>query len=358
MYIVLMAGGIGTRFWPRSRANMPKQLLNIFGNKSMLRMTYERIKKLTSDDKIIIITSMELSQQVKEHIPELPEANIIAEPFGRNTAPCIGLASAIINKRANKNEVMVVLPADHLIENDEDFRDTVGIAADYVRENNCLMTIGIAPAYPETGYGYIQQAEKIQTIHNKNIFKVKTFAEKPNLETAQRFIASGDFFWNSGMFIWNVGTIMHSFDEYQHDLMHGISEIEKYLDTPRMNEAIYDLYSKIKSISIDYGIMEYAKDVHVIQADFKWNDIGSWEAVFNIAQKDQNKNAVTAKDYISINSKNNYLFSEKKMVAAIGIKDIVLVDTDDAILICKKDQSQMVKELVEEIKKTDLKNYL
>ncbi len=358
MYIVLMAGGIGTRFWPRSRSSRPKQMLNILGGDSMLRMTYNRINGLTEDAKILVITNAELTDMVREDLPELPAQNIIAEPFGRNTAPCIGLAASIIQKRSGKEEVMVVLPADHLIEDEENFRETIRIAADYARQHQCLITMGITPTYPETGYGYIQKDKIISDDLGKTIFKVKTFAEKPNIDTAKRFIKSGDFLWNSGMFIWTTTSIMKNFDEHQPDLTDGLHLIRKAVDTPQMDEIIFDVYSKIKSISIDYGILEAASNVCVIEADFKWNDIGSWEAVYNISEKDKNGNAVIAEEYLLLGSKNNYFYSSKKLITAIDVENLVVVETDDAILICRKDRSQRVKDLVDTLRRREQHKYL
>ena len=359
MYIVLMAGGIGTRFWPRSRISKPKQMLNILGNHSMLRMTYNRIKGLTEDEKILVITNAELTDMVREDLPELPRQNIIAEPFGRNTAPCIGLAASIIQKRSRlKNEVMVVLPADHLIEEEDKFRETLQVAAQYALEDKCLITMGITPAYPETGYGYIQKDKVISTELDKKIYKVKTFAEKPNKDIARRFIQSGDFLWNSGMFIWTTDSIMASFDEHQPDLMDGLYLIREAVDKPTMDEVIFDVYSKIKSLSIDYGILEVASNVCVIEADFKWNDIGSWEAVYNISDKDKNGNAVLAPDHLFLDAKNNYFFSSKKLITAIDVENLVVVETDDAILICRKDRSQRVKDLVDILRRKERYKYL
>jgi mannose-1-phosphate guanylyltransferase len=358
MYIVLMAGGIGTRFWPRSRASLPKQMLNIFGERSMLQMTYDRIKELTSTDKILVITSSELKDSVSKQLPEIPEKNIIAEPFGRNTAPCIGLAGAIIQSREKNDEIMIVLPSDHLIKDVEKFKNTLITAAKFVPEGECLITIGIKPEYPETGYGYIQKYSEIASTFNRSIYKVKTFAEKPNLETAKRFLESGDFLWNSGMFIWSVKSIMDEFDEHQPELAEGLNFLKEKVDTPQMDEAVYDVYSKTKSISIDYGIMEAAKNVCVIEADFAWNDVGSWEAVYNISEKDSKGNAVQAPEKILLNAKNNYIFSSKKLVAAVDIEDLVIVETDDALLICRKDESQKVKDVVDNLRRKKFDKYL
>lgn len=357
MYIVIMAGGVGTRFWPRSRASFPKQMLELFGKRSMLQQTYDRIACLTSNDKILVITNSELKLLIHEQLPELPEKNIISEPFGRNTAPCIGLACAIIQHREKEDQVMVVLPADHLIREDAKFRECLISAVNYAPAEGCLITVGIKPSYPETGYGYIQKDNEITSAYGRPVFKVKTFAEKPDLDTATNFLKSGDFLWNSGMFIWTVKTILNELDDHQPEIADGVQKIRKHVDSKRMDEVIYDVYSKIKSVSIDYGVMELAQKVCVIEADFEWNDLGSWEAVYKISAKDGHHNSVQAPQQIMLNSKNNYIYSSK-MVAAIDVEGLVIVETDDALLICRKDQSQRVKDLVDQIRRKGWADYL
>ena len=358
MYVVIMAGGSGTRFWPRSRATLPKQMLNLFGERTMLQLTYDRIVSLVSIDKILIITNKEIKDGVIEQLPDIPEENIIAEPFGRNTAPCIALAAAIIKKRVGENETMVVLPADHLIQEIDKFKQCILAASEYAPEEGCLITVGIKPSYPETGYGYIQKDRKISERIDRPIFKVKTFAEKPDAEIAGRFIKSGDFLWNSGMFIWTVEAITKAMEDYQPELAEDFHSIINKLDCPEMDEAVRTVYSKIKPVSIDYGVMEVATKVCVIEADFNWNDVGSWEAVYNLSDKDFDNNAIEAPQKVLLESKNNYIFSSKKIVAAVGVEGLVIVDTDDALLICKKEESQKVKDIVDTLRRNGLDNYL
>ncbi len=358
MHVVLMAGGVGTRFWPRSRKNYPKQLLNLVGDKSMIRLTYERVRPLTEDKKILVITNQDLKQAIHEHLPEIPKENIIAEPFGKNTAPCIGLAAAIIRKYASLDEPMVVLPADHLIKEEHIFMEIIKAGVDHAQTNNSLVTLGITPTYPETGYGYIQRGEPVAKIGNRTIYKVKTFAEKPNLETARRFLESGDFLWNSGMFIWKTGTILKEFENHQPEMALGFEEIYKAVGTSHFYETLTDVYMRIKSISIDYAIMEVASSVYIIEADFTWNDIGSWEAAYSISPKDKFENAVTAEKSIVIDSKNNLIYAPNKLVALVDVENLAIVETDDAILICRKDSSQRVKEIVDQLKQKKLHDYL
>lgn len=360
MYIVLMAGGAGTRFWPRSREDKPKQLLKLFGERSMLQQTYDRIKGLTENEKILVITAESLQAEVIKQLPDLPVQNIIAEPFGRNTAPCVALAATVINKREQgKTAVMSVLPADHLVNDENAFRNTLKTAAKYAIESQTLITLGIKPSYPETGYGYIQRTDNLVEVDKHKIYAVKTFAEKPNLETADRFLKSGDFYWNAGIFIWTTKTILNAFERQMPDLYDELPGIAEKVDSDDMSAAILKVYSTIKGISIDYGIMESAEHVSVIEADFDWNDVGSWEAVYNLSEKDKNDNALSASPAITIDANNNFFYSEnKKLFAAIDVQNIVLVETKDAILICKKDDSQRVKEVVDKIRLREMDKYI
>jgi mannose-1-phosphate guanylyltransferase len=358
MYAVLMAGGMGTRFWPMSRKACPKQLLSFAGKRTMLQQTYDRIKPLTPADKILIITNAELKKEIEKQLPDIPTENIIGEPEGRNTAPCIGLAATVIESKSSENESMVILPADHLVTNVSDFRNTLKSGIAYACDHDALITLGMQPNYPETGYGYIQVDKKILSIKGKDIFNVKTFAEKPNLETAERFIKSGDFLWNSGIFIWTVKAIMKELEEHLPDLFEDLMLIRNRIGKPGFKKMLTEVYKRTKPISIDYGIMEAAGNVYVIKSDFGWNDLGSWEAVFNISEKDLNSNVSQAKKSILIDARSNFFYSPKKLIAAVDVQDMILVEMDDAILICKKERSQDVKDIVDYLKRKKMNSYL
>ncbi len=358
MYAVLMAGGMGTRFWPMSRKAFPKQLLSFTGKKTMLQQTYDRVKSLTEDAKIIVITNKDLCREVEKQLPAIPKENIIGEPEGKNTAPCIGLAASLIKNRSDKNEIMVVLPADHLVSNLTDFRKTLRVGIEYARDHDALVTLGILPTFPETGYGYIQVDKKIYSAKGKDLFNVRTFAEKPNLETAERFIKSGDFLWNSGMFIWSVRTLLREFEEHLPELYEDLTLINNHVGRPGFNKILAKVYARTKSISIDYGIMEAAQNVVVIKSTFDWNDLGSWEAVYNISQQDKEANVCISKKNILIDAKNNFFHAPKKIIAAIDVEDLIVVDMDDAILICKKNRSQDVKHIVDYLNRKKMNSYL
>jgi mannose-1-phosphate guanylyltransferase len=355
-----MAGGAGTRFWPRSRRDKPKQLLKIVSQKTMLQDTFERTKKLTPPEKVLIVTGESLKKEIQSQLPEIPEENIILEPFGRNTAPCIALAATIINKRENnKPATMVVLPADHLIKDVSAFQKSILAATKLAQKEETLITIGIKPTYPEKGYGYIQRNAKETVLDGQKIYKVKTFAEKPNIETARRFLDSGDFYWNAGIFIWTTQTIIKEFESQFTELYELLPNLENKIDTKGMEEEILKVYSATKSISIDYAIMENAENVSVIESEFDWSDVGSWEAVYNLSDKNKNGSVVFSDNAVELNSSNNFFLSEnKKLIAAIDVEDLILVETDDAILICKKNSSQKVKDIVDKLRLKEMERYL
>lgn len=345
LYAVIMAGGVGSRFWPRSKQKKPKQLIKIHGNNSMIQDTVERLEGLIEPEKIYVITNKIQKPRVKKQLPEIPVENIIDEPFGKNTAPCIGLASAIIQKKS-PDAVIITLPADHLIQNKDEFQDTIIKAAEFANDSDGLVTIGIKPTRPETGYGYIQFDES----EDKNgVYKVLTFAEKPNLATANRFIKSGDFLWNSGMFIWKVQSILDEIKIYMHDLYDGVREIQQAVDTPDFNKVLTRVYGQLKSISIDYGIMEKSRNVYLVPGTFDWNDVGSWEAVYQISEKDEYENAKFGEIYSDKTTKS-FIHAPHKFTAVIGLDNIIVIDTKDSLLVCHRDNAQDVKQVVDFLK--------
>jgi len=280
-----------------------------------------------------------------EQLPKIPEENIIAEPFGKNTAAAIGLASVLVNK-LDEDAVMLTFPADHLIADVEDFQETLKNAAKFAYQSKGLGTIGITPTHPETGYGYIQFDENSI---DEGIYKVINFAEKPNIRTAKRFLKTGDFLWNSGMFIWHVSAILREIENYLPDLYKGIKTIEKSIGTEKFPLVLKKVYGQLKSISIDYGVMEKSKDVFLTKGDFGWNDVGSWEAVYQLSEKDANENALIG-DVYSMESQDNYVFSPQKFTAVIGASNMIIINTKDALLVCNRKNSQDVKSIVEYLK--------
>ncbi|MFQ5769066.1 MAG: mannose-1-phosphate guanylyltransferase [bacterium] len=353
---VIMAGGVGTRFWPKSREKHPKQLLKILGDKTMIQNTVERLTPLISNDKLFIVSTEGQREEIKKQLPYLPPENLIIEPKGKNTAPCIGLAALFV-ERIDPEGVMVVVPADHLISDNKLFINTLKVGGKIAAAKEYLVTLGIKPSYPATGYGYIQYNEKLEVIDDITLLKVKTFAEKPNFDTAQRFLDSGDFLWNSGIFIWKVKTILKEIEEHLPHLYDGLLEIKKALGTTKQHEIIKRVYCQIKSISIDYGVMEHAQDVLVLKGEFGWNDLGSWDEVYNLLNKDKNKNILVGQHIIK-DSRGCYVDAPNKCVAVMGLNNLIVVDTGDAILICPRERAQDVKDLVEIAKRKKMHQVL
>ncbi len=344
LYAVIMAGGVGARFWPRSREKKPKQLIKIFGENTLIKDTVLRLEGLVENKNIFVITNKIQKLRIKEQLPEIPENNIIDEPFGKNTAACIGLASILI-KNINPDAITIVLPADHYIRDKVKFQETILHAAEHANNSKGLVTIGITPTRPETGYGYIQFEDMVA----ENIFKVQTFAEKPNLATAVRFLKSGDFLWNSGMFIWKVDTILNEIKEYMPELSSGLEEIQESIGSVDFNKTLTSIYGQLRSISIDYGIMEKSKNVVVTKGEFDWSDVGSWETVYELMNKDENGNANVGEIYYS-NSYNSYVFSPNKFTAMIGVENLIVINTSDSLLICRRENAQDVKQVVDYLK--------
>ncbi|MFC1555131.1 mannose-1-phosphate guanylyltransferase, partial [candidate division KSB1 bacterium] len=361
-YALIMAGGVGKRFWPMSKRSKPKQFLNLFGEKSMIRMTYDRLKSFVDKKNIFVITNEDQIDLTYKHLPDLPKTNIIGEPFGKDTAPCIALG-ALMAASKDPDAVMVVLPADHLITNTKEFHSVLKLGADLASTDESLITIGISPTRPETGYGYIQfdseNADKYipETFHNKGILRVKTFAEKPNLATAKRFIESGDFLWNSGIFIWKAKTILKEIEESLPELYDSMYELQPHFNRDTFNEALLSVYRQISSISIDYGVMEKAKNVFLLRGDFGWSDVGSWAEFYKLNEKDEDGNFVSG-NCVSHDSSNNLIISDKHLVAAIGVKDMVIVNSDDIFLVCPQDSTQDIKNIVDMLRRKKMDDFL
>jgi mannose-1-phosphate guanylyltransferase len=354
-----MAGGVGTRFWPRSREKSPKQLLEIVEKGTMIQNTVKRLEPIVDRRDMFVVTNRVQKSQLMKQLPHLPEENIIVEPVGRNTAPCIGLAALHV-RRIDPSAVMVVLPADHVIQDTAEFRRVLSLAEETAQESGSLLTIGIQPTHPETGYGYIQLFNE-EGAHNpyfsRGVFKVKTFAEKPNVQTAERFLASGDFLWNSGMFVWRVDVILKEIELCLPELYSELMKLDGTIGTPAYQATLELVYGMIRSISIDYGVMEKAERVYVIPGQFGWSDIGSWDEVYRISGKDDNGNSVTGK-FIQRETTNSLVFSPNKLVATVGVSDIIIINTDDALLICKRGRSQDVKEISDHLKRKQMNEFL
>ena len=357
MLVLIMAGGAGTRFWPKSRERRPKQLLPIIGERTMLQNTVQRLLPMVPAENIFVISNQVQYDGIVQQLPMLPKENIIIEPRPKNTAACIGLGTVLLQQRA-ADEVMVVLPADHLIDDDHIFRETLLNAGKIAAEQKVLITIGIQPTYPATGYGYIQYSHESVAAGPATAYRVKTFAEKPNLETAKSFLDSGDFLWNSGIFVWRLSVIMTQLEEHLPHHYDGLREIARALGTPEQSGTIDRVYQQIKSISIDYGVMEKAKNVVVLRGQFRWNDLGSWDEVYKLLPKDQEYNATNGHQHVLLDSNGCLIDVPGKTVAAVGLRDLMIVETEDALLLCPRSRAQEVKDLVELIKRRKLQHLL
>ena len=353
---VIMAGGRGERFWPRSRKDRPKQFLSLTDDgKTMIQHTVDRLLPMVNMEDIFIVTNQNYVGLCKEQLPDIPEENILAEPAARNTAPCVGLAAAIISKKY-EDAIMMVLPSDHLIKFNDIFIDTLNTASAVAERGENLVTIGITPTYPETGYGYIYFG-KADEAERANVYKVKRFVEKPNLETAKEYLASGKYLWNSGMFVWKVSTILNNFKELLPDIYDGLLKIKDAFGTADFDEILRKEFCAFKSESVDYGIMERAQNIYTIPGSFGWDDVGSWLSLERINTTNEFGNVVSG-NVITIDSKNSIIAGGDKLIAAVGLEDLIIVDTDDAILICSKENTQDVKKVIENLKICNKNQYL
>ncbi|MGN0637342.1 MAG: mannose-1-phosphate guanylyltransferase [Huintestinicola sp.] len=344
---VIMAGGRGERFWPRSRNSFPKQFLSLTSDgETMIQKTVGRLESLVSLEDTFIVTNANYADLVREQLPEIPEENILLEPAARNTAPCIGLAASVIRKRYG-DAVMLVLPSDHLIKFNQMFIDTLRSAIGAAEEGCNLVTIGITPTYPETGYGYIQFSAD-ETAY-PGIYGVQRFVEKPNIELAKEYCNSGEYLWNSGMFVWKASSIDKKLRKHLPDMAEGLDRIYDSVQTDAFESTVSSVFPKFRSESIDFGVMEKASDVFTIPGNFGWDDVGSWLALERINKTNEFGNMVQG-DVISVNTKNTIVCGNKKLIATVGIEDLIVVDTDDALLICSKDSTQDVKKVIENLK--------
>jgi mannose-1-phosphate guanylyltransferase len=358
MHAVIMAGGRGTRFWPRSRERKPKHLLDIVGTRTMIQETVDRIKPLVTSKNILIVTGKKHARELIKQLPEVPTKNIIIEPEGKNTASCIGLAALHIQKITG-DDVMIVLPSDHTISDPRKYLEVIAAAAQFATKENALVTIGIKPSGPNTGFGYLERSDSAVRISSKEIFSVKSIHEKPDLQKAVTFLQSGNFYWNSGMFIWKASIILKEIERWLPDLNKGLMKIKDVLGSSRERATIRSVYKKLASISIDYGVMEKADNVFMLKGNFGWSDVGSWDTLWEISDKDNNGNAlIGGGQIISEGAAGSLIYSPQKMVALVGVKDLIIVETKDALLVCPRGQSQQVKKVVDNLEQKKLKKYL
>ncbi len=349
---VIMAGGRGERFWPKSRNATPKQFLSLTKDgETMIQKTVKRLLPIVEAEDIYIVTNAAYTDLVHDQLPDIPKENILAEPCARNTAPCIAFAAAVINRKY-EDAVMLVLPSDHLIGYEEIYINTLKKAIKAAEKGKRLVTIGITPEYPETGYGYINFGEE-----KGDVYAVERFVEKPDLATAKEYLASGRYLWNSGMFVWKISSIMLNLKALMPDIYEGAVRIGEAFGTPQFTDVLVKEFTAFRSESVDFGIMEKAKHIYTIPGSFGWDDVGSWLAVERINETDDDKNYIDG-DVITIDSKRTTICGGKRLIAAVGTRDIIIVDTDDVILVCSKNNTQDVKKVIAQLKEQERTEFI
>ncbi len=358
LHAVIMAGGSGTRFWPASRASKPKQLLRIGAPRTMLQTTLDRLQSLVSNEHVLVLTNQQLVDAVREQLPGLPQEHIIGEPMKRDTAPCIGVAASLVCA-ADPEGTMVVMPSDHVIEPRSEFHRAIRAGAALVdREPDRIVTFGIRPSYPAESFGYIQRGSAISLEPGVAAFEVERFREKPDRATAEEYLAAGSFYWNSGIFLWKAKTILKAIREYEPEMYGHLEQIAKGIGTSRFQENFAVHFEKIKGKSIDFAVMERYKNVAVIEAPFSWDDVGSWQAIARLTERDAAGNAVQG-PYLPIDSKNMIIHCEEDhLIVTIGLDEMIVVHTTDATLVAPKSEEERVREVVQQLKELGHHRYL
>ena len=344
---LIMAGGGGTRLWPLSRQSRPKQAIALVGERTMFEHAVDRIASVFQPEEIFVVTGADQVEQLMRQAPELPAGNFLIEPMGRGTAPAIGLGAVHLRRR-NPEAVMAVLTADHFIRDVEQFRGTL-VAAGQVAEKGHLVTLGITPSFPSTAYGYIKQGEQLDELDGLKVFRAERFTEKPGAETAYRMVESGLYSWNSGMFMWRVDRIMEEFERQMPDLYVQLAQVEAVLNTAAYDATLKRVWPEVTPQTIDYGVMEGAEDVAVIPVDIGWSDVGNWSSMRDILAADEDGNVVVG-EHIGLDTRDAVIFGGQRLIATIGLTDVIIVDTDDAVLVCTREREQDVRELVQRLK--------
>jgi len=355
VYAFIMAGGVGSRLWPRSRARTPKQFIDLTSSRTMLQDSYARLLPTIPAENILVGVGVQYAPTVREQLPDIPPQNIVIEPSGRGTAPAIGLGALHIAQR-DPDAVMVVVTADHHIGDAERFRRALMAAVQTATEGH-LVTLGITPTFPSTGYGYIRRGELLRRLDEFEVYRALRFTEKPNATMAQAFLDSGLYCWNSGMFIWKVSAIQREFERQMPTLHAQLREIAQALGTPDERTVLERVWAGVEKQTIDYGIMEHARNVAVMSVCIDWNDIGSWRTLMELLERDADGNVVEG-THIGIDTRNTLIYCPKKLIATIGIENLIIVETDDALLICAQDRCQDVREIVRQLQAQDRQDLL
>lgn len=359
LHAMVMAGGGGTRLWPRSRRKLPKQFLNLVGERTLLQMALDRIEALAvPPERSWVLTAENYRRQTVEQLPQLPVGHLVGEPCGRDTAPCIALAAALI-EREDPDAVMIVTPADHVIEPVQEFRRAAQVAAAMAEEySQALITFGIAPTYPATGYGYIHRGEQVATRQGIGVYRVGRFEEKPPLEKAEKFFASGEYYWNSGIFVWKVSTILQALRTHKPAMFESVNRIADAWESQDRLEVLAQEYAAIEKISIDYAVMQEHPDILVVQTPYRWDDVGSWLAVERMQPQDAGGNTVLG-THCGLKTENCVILGDKgKLITTIGVRDLLIIQDGDCLLVAHRDDEGTVKPLLDELRKRGLEEFL
>ena len=350
-FCIIMAGGTGSRFWPLSRLNKPKQFLDILGTgRTFLQQTFDRFSKVIPTENFMVVTNIKYTSLVAEQLPMLKKHQVLAEPLRRNTAPCIAYATYKIRQK-HPDATFIVAPSDHVILKEEEFLHQINNGLRFVKENDALITLGIKPSRPETGYGYIQVHKPVVFNNLDNLFKVKIFAEKPDLQMAKVFIESGEFFWNSGIFIWSMKSITHAFNTHLQNVSSLFESGMKLYNTPDEVHFINKIYSECQSISVDYGIMEKAQNVFVLTADFGWSDLGNWSTLYENRERDMDGNVISGDNILIYDTKNCIVnISDEKVAVLQGLDGYIIAESNDTLMICRKEDEQQIKRFVTDVR--------
>ena len=348
-YIVIMAGGRGERFWPESRLKRPKHLLPIVGDKAMLRQTLDRLGDIVPAANTFIITNVEQEEAIREMCQDLPEENVVSEPIGRDTAPAVGLAAVLV-KQKNPDATFAILPADHVIHDEKSLQECMNNGFQIAEKTSSLVTIGIDPTHPATGYGYIHRGEVLEGFGGKGAYRVQRFVEKPDLQTATQYLESKEYFWNAGMFVWTVDSILEELEKYNPELYGGLEQIgDRLASGEGLQSVLKEVYPELEKISIDFSVMEKSERVVTLKSTFDWDDVGEWPAIERHSEKDEAGNLVSGLGVVHSGSNNLVYNSGDKVTALLGVDDLIVVHTADATLVCHKDKAQEIKKVVKEL---------
>lgn len=361
IYAVILAGGGGTRLWPKSRTKTPKQFLKLAGAKTMIQIAADRVAKIVDWDKIIVVTNQLYSAEVQKQLPQVPTENILAEPEKKDTALAM-LVGALFAKSKDPNAIIINAASDHTLTDEDEFVRVMYAATKVATEGDHLLTVGITPAYPTSAFGYIKVAKQLDKLgKNLPLLKVDSFTEKPDKNTAKKFIATGKYYWNANMYVWSATALKNAFKLHKENLYKKTKELDS-LNSEAFHQALPEIYNDAEAISIDYAISEKADNLLLIPGDFGWSDVGDWKVVYDLGDKDRDKNVVVGDDEevktMSVNSEGNLIHTNGRLVALIGLKDLIVVDTDEILMVCPKEKSQDVKKIVEKIKAENRKEYL